>query len=141
MSALATIAISSLAEQAGVDVTTVDAYEKLGLISKPRRAAGGLRLYRTDDIDRVTFIRRTQELGFSMQAIRELLDMTDRTSSTCGDVYEVAQRHLLDIRRRREDLARLEAMLAPLVSACPRQGSVDLCPIVNALSHPVSAGP
>lgn len=141
MSALATIAISSLAEQAGVDVTTIDAYEKLGLISKPVRAVGGLRLYRTDDIDRVTFIRRTQELGFSMQAIRELLDMTDRTSSTCGDVYEVAQRHLLDIRRRREDLARLEAMLAPLVSACPRQGSVDLCPIVNALSHPVSASP
>ena len=136
MSALATIALGALAEQAGVDVATIHAYERLGLIPKPRRVAGGLQLYRTTDIARVTFIRRTQELGFSLRAIGELLDMTDRPSSTCGDVHEVAQRHLLDIRRRRDDLARLEAMLAPLVSACPRQGSVDLCPIVNALSRP-----
>ena len=135
MSALATIALGALAEQAGVDAATIRDYERLGLIDKPRRAAGGLQLYRVDDVARVTFIRRTQELGFSMPAIRELLDMTDKSSSTCGDVHDVAQRHLLDIRRRRDDLARLEAMLAPLVSACSRKGSVDLCPIVSALSH------
>lgn len=135
MSALATIALDALAEQAGVDAVTIRAYERLGLIDKPRRAAGGLQLYRVDDVARVTFIRRTQELGFSMPAIRELLDMTDKSSSTCGDVHDVAQRHLLDIRRRRDDLARLEAMLAPLVSACSRQGSVDLCPIVSSLSR------
>lgn len=136
MSALATIVLGALAEQAGVDAATVRAYERLGLIAKPRRAAGGLTLYRVDDVGRVTFVRRTQELGFSMQTIRELLDMTDIASSTCGEVHEVAQRHLMDIRRRRDDLARLETMLSPLVSACPRKGSVDLCPIVNALSHP-----
>ena len=84
MSALATIALNALAEQAGVDAATIRAYERLGLIDKPRRAAGGLQLYRVDDITRVTFIRRTQELGFSMPAIRELLDMTDKASSTCG---------------------------------------------------------
>lgn len=136
MSALATIALGALAEQAGVDVATIRSYERLGLIPKPRRAFGGLHLYRVADITRVTFIRRTRELGFSLRTIGELLAMTDKSSSTCGDVHEVAQRHLLDIRRRRDDLARLEAMLAPLVSACPRQGGVDLCPIVNALSHP-----
>lgn len=136
MSALATIALGALAEQAGVDVATICAFERLGLIPKPRRAAGGLQLYRLDDIARITFIRRTQELGFSMPAIRELLDMTDKSSSTCGDVHEVAQRHLLDIRRRRDDLARLETMLAPLVSACPRKGGIDLCPILGTLSRP-----
>jgi DNA-binding transcriptional MerR regulator len=136
MSALATIALGALAEQAGVDVATIRAYERLGLIHKPRRAVGGLQLYCVDDVARVSFIRRTQELGFSMPAIRELLGMTDKASSTCGDVHEVAQRHLLDIRRRRDDLARLEAMLAPLVSACPRKGSVDHCPILSALSRP-----
>jgi len=136
MSALATIALGALAERSGVDVATIRAYERLGLIHKPRRAAGGLQLYRTDDITRLTFIRRTQELGFSIQAIGELLKITDKSSGTCGDIYDLAQRHLLDIRRRREDLARLETMLAPLVSACPRQGSIERCPIVNALSHP-----
>lgn len=136
MSALATIALGALAQQAGVDAETIRAYERLGLIHKPRRAAGGLQLYRTDDVARVTFIRRTQELGFSIPAIRELLEITDKSSGTCGDVHDLAQRHLLDIRRRREDLARLEAMLAPLVSACPRKGGIEHCPIVNALSHP-----
>ncbi len=136
MSALATIALGALADQAGVDAATIRAYERLGLIHKPRRAAGGLQLYRVDDVARVTFIQRTQELGFSMQAIRELLDMTDKSSSTCGDVHDVAQRHLLDIRRRRDDLARLEAMLEPLVSACPRKGGIDLCPILSNLSRP-----
>lgn len=136
MPALATIAVGALAKQAGVDVATIRAYERLGLIHKPRRAAGGLQLYRTEDIARLTFIRRTQELGFSIEVVRELLEMTDKASTSCGDVHDVAQRHLLDIRRRREDLARLEAMLAPLVSACPRKGGAVHCPILNALSHP-----
>jgi MerR family mercuric resistance operon transcriptional regulator len=136
MSALATIAIGALAEQAGVDVAKIRAYEKLGLIPRPRRTVGGLQLYRTDDVSRVTFVRRTQELGFSLQAIRELLAMTEKSTSTCGDVHVLAERHLEDIRRRREDLERLEEMLSPLVAACPRKGSVDHCPIVNALSHP-----
>ncbi len=135
MSALATIALDALAEQAGVEAATIRAYERLGLIARPRRAAGRLQLYRTEDVARVTFIQRTQELGFSIPAIRELLDMTARSSSTCGDVHDLAARHLEDIRRRREDLARLEAMLAPLVAACPRQGSIEHCPIVNGLSH------
>lgn len=138
MSALATIAVGALAQQAGVDVATIHYYEGLGLIDKPRRAAGGLQLYRTTDVARVTFIRRTQELGFSTDAIRELLGMTEKGRHTCGDVHEVAERHLLDIRRRLDDLARLERMLAPLVAACPQTGSAAHCPILNALSHPAS---
>lgn len=136
MSALATIAVGALAQQAGVDVATIHYYEGLGLIDKPRRTAGGLQLYRTTDVARVTFIRRTQELGFSTEAIRELLGMTEKGRHTCGDVHEVAERHLLDIRRRLDDLTRLERMLAPLVAACPQKGSTVHCPILNALSHP-----
>ncbi len=135
MSALATIAIGALAQQAGVDVTTIHFYERLGLIDRPRRAAGGLQLYRTTDVARLTFIHRARELGFSTEAIRELLGMTEQGTRNCGDVHDIAQRHLLDIRRRLQDLARLEGMLAPLVSACPQKGSVVHCPILNALSQ------
>jgi MerR family mercuric resistance operon transcriptional regulator len=134
MSALATITVGALAQQAGVDVAIIHSYERLGLIDKPR-STGGLRLYRTSDVARVTFIRRTQELGFSVEAIRELLGLT-KGRHTCGNVHDVAERHLLDIRRRLDDLTRLESMLAPLVAACPKTGSVAHCPIVNALSHP-----
>ncbi|OFX01985.1 MAG: hypothetical protein A3D94_10170 [Alphaproteobacteria bacterium RIFCSPHIGHO2_12_FULL_66_14] len=136
MSALATIAVGALVEQAGVDIATLRFYERLGLIDKPRRTAGGLQLYRTSDIARVIFIRRTLELGFSTESIRELLAMTEDSSHACRDVHEVAARHLLDIRRRLDDLARLEKMLAPLVSACPQEGGTADCPILNALSHP-----
>lgn len=138
MPALPTIAIDALAEQAGVDLATIRAYERLGLLGKPRRLPGGLQLYRTDDIARVTFIRRAQELGFTLETIRELFDITTKGTRSCADVHEVAQRHLEDIRRRREDLMRMEAVLAPLVSACPQKGHVDDCPIMNALSHPVA---
>ena len=136
MSALATITIGSLAEQAGVDITTIIHCEGLGLIEKPRRTVGGLKLYRTSDVERLTFIRRTKELGFSTDAIRELLGITGKGPHTCGSVHAIAERHLLDIRRRLADLTRLESVLAPLVEACPQTGSTAQCPIVNALSHP-----
>lgn len=135
MSALATITVGALAQQAGVDVALIHSYERLGLIDKPR-SAGRLRLYRTSDIARATFIRRTQELGFSVEAIRELLGLAAKGRHTCSNVHDVAEKHLLDIRRRLDDLTRLESMLAPLVAACPKTGSVAHCPIVNALSHP-----
>jgi MerR family mercuric resistance operon transcriptional regulator len=137
MSALATITIDALAEQAGVDIATILHCQRLGLIEKPRRTVGGLMLYRTDDISRLTFVRRTRELGFSTDDIRELLGLTKGGPHTCSNVHDVAERHLVDIRRRLADLARLESVLAPLVSACPQTGSVNHCPIVNGLSHPV----
>ena len=87
MSALATITVGALAQQAGVDVAIIHSYERLGLIDKPR-SAGGLRLYRTSDVARVTFVRRTQELGFSVEAIRELLGLTAKGRHTCGNVHE-----------------------------------------------------
>lgn len=137
MTALPTISIAALSEQAKVDADTIRAYERLGLLCKPRRLPGGLMLYRTDDVSRVTFIRRAQELGFSLETIRELFDITTKGTRSCADVHVVASRHLEDIRQRREDLTRMEAVLAPLVSACPQKGHVDDCPIMNALSHPV----
>jgi len=137
MPALATITIDALAEQAGVDIATILYCQRLGLIDKPRRTVGGLMLYRTDDVSRLTFVRRTKELGFSMDAIRELLGMGGNGLHTCSNVHDVAERHLVDIRRRLADLARLESVLAPLVSACPKTGSAAQCPIVNALSHPM----
>jgi len=136
MSALATITVGALAEQAGVDIATIVHCERLGLIDKPRRTVGGLRLYRTTDVARLTFIRRAKELGFSTETIRELLVMTGTGPQTCSNVHDIAERHLLDIRRRLADLARLEGALAPLVSACSQTGSGAQCPIVNALSHP-----
>ena len=136
MSALATITVGALSRKSGVDVETNRSYERLGLIAKPRRAAGGLQLYRTEDAARLTFIRRARELGFDVDSIRELLGIDQKRSRTCREIYEVADRHLTDIRSRLADLMRMESALAPLVNACPRQGGAAACPILSTLSHP-----
>jgi MerR family mercuric resistance operon transcriptional regulator len=134
MPALATITVDVLSEKAGVDTSAIEAFEQLGLIARPRRK-GGLRLYSPDDVHRLIFIRRAQELGFLLDTIGELLRLASKPSA-CGDLHEIAERHLADIRRRRSDLERIEKVLAPLVSSCPRKGGVSGCPIVSALSHP-----
>ena len=75
MPALATLPFASLAEKSGVDVDTLKNYERLGLLSKPRRPASGLILYPADEDRRVTFIKRSFELGFSADAIREMVSL------------------------------------------------------------------
>lgn len=136
MPALATLPFASLAEKSGVDVDMLKNYERLGLLSKPRRPANGLILYPADEDQRVTFIKRSFELGFPADAIREMLSLGRARQKSCKDIYAIAERQLADIRRRIEDLARIEQMLAPLVESCPRRGNITDCSIVNALSHP-----
>lgn len=139
MPALATLPIAALAEKAGVDTETIAGYERLGLLSKPRRLANGLILYPGDEDARVTFIRRSFELGFSPDAVREMLGVGRTRSMDCGDIYRIVERRLADIRRRLAELQRMEQVLAPLLETCPQRGRLANCSIVNALSNPVVA--
>jgi len=136
MPALATLPIDSLAKKSGVDADTLKAYERLGLLSKPCRPANGLILYPADEDRRVTFIKRSFELGFSVDAIREMVSLGRGKQKSCKDIYAIAERRLADIRRRIDDLARIERTLAPLVESCPQRAKIADCSIVNALSHP-----
>lgn len=135
MPALATLSFASLADKSGVDTDTLRSYDRLGLISRPRRTNNGLKLYPTDEAERVTFIRRSLELGFSVQSTREMLDISRRKSFSCNDIYAIAERQLSDIRRRLADLKCMEAALTPLVESCPRDGRGN-CTIISALSGP-----
>lgn len=141
MPALATLPFASLAEKSGVDVDTLKKYERLGLLSKPRRPASGLILYPADEDRRVTFIKRSFELGFSAEAIHDMVSLGRGKQKSCKDIYAIAERQLADVRRRLDDLARIERTLAPLVESCPRRGNVMNCSIVNALSHPSARSP
>lgn len=136
MPALATLSLAVLADKSGVDADTIRSYNRLGLISRPRRTPNGLQLYPADEAERVTFIRRALELGFPVPSIREMLGIGRRKSLSCGDIYAIAERQLSDIRRRLADLKGMEAALAPLVDSCPRGGGLGNCTIVNALSRP-----
>lgn len=138
MPALATLSLEALAEKSGVDRDTLRSYDRLGLISRPRRTPNGLQLYPADEAERVTFIRRSLELGFPVPSIREMLGLGlgRRKSLSCGDVYAIAERQLREIRRRLADLKGMEDALSPLVESCPRAGDLGNCSIVNALSRP-----
>jgi MerR family mercuric resistance operon transcriptional regulator len=136
MPALATLSLEALAEMSGVDTDTLRSYARLGLISRPRRTSNGLQLYPADEAERVTFIRRSLELGFPVPSIREMLGLGRRKSLSCDDVYAIAERQLRDIRRRLADRKGMEDALSPLVESCPRVGSLGNCTIVNTLSRP-----
>ena len=135
MPALATISLAVLADKSGVDTETLSSYDRLGLISRPRRTPNGLNLYPADEAERVTFVRRSLELGFPVSSIRAMLGIGRKKSLSCSDVYAIAERQLSDIQRRVADLKRLEAALAPLVESCPRGGGLGNCTIVAALSR------
>src|SRR5260370_12368543 len=113
MPALAPATIAGLARRAGVDVETIRSYERMGLLPKPRRRLGrsGDAAYHSEHLERLTFIRRATELGFSLEAIGDLLGITGGLR-TCGDVYHVADRQLAEIPPRLPDLARIDAALA-----------------------------
>src|SRR6516164_8298104 len=101
MPALAPATIAGLAKSVGVDVETIRSYERMGLLPKPRRRPGrsGDAAYHQEHLERLTFIRRAVELGFSLEAIGELVGLSGGLR-TCGDIYAVAERQLSDIRRR-----------------------------------------
>ena len=135
MASLPTIPIAALADKSGVPVDTIKSYQRLGLLSRPRRI-GALPLYPPEEAGRITLIHSALQLGFSVPALRQLLGVGRKGRGGCADVYVIAERHLNDVRRRRAELERIERLLAPLVETCPRCGPVDDCNIIAALSHP-----
>jgi MerR family mercuric resistance operon transcriptional regulator len=124
--------IGELAEMAGVNLETVRYYERIGLMPRPERTAGGHRNYESQHVKRLSFIRRSRELGFTIDQVRGLLQLVDGRRYTCGEVQAIAFRHIAYIRRKIADLRHLEESLADLAARCKRD-QVPECPIVDAL--------
>lgn len=134
MTALQTFPIGVLSSRSGVNVETIRYYERIGLLAKPLRTAGGYRLYRSADIERLAFIRRTRGLGFSLDDVRRLLDLADGRSRSCRRVKDIAATHLTDVRAKLDDLHRMERVLADLVTACA-DGTLPNCPLLESLAR------
>jgi MerR family copper efflux transcriptional regulator len=124
--------IGRLAAQASVSVDTVRYYERSQLLPPPTRTASGYRIYPAGLVERLRFIRRAKELGFSLDEIRELLALSDRRGKGVAAIRAIAARRLVDIEARLAELARLRDGLEQLVDACPGHGDPAECPIINA---------
>lgn len=126
--------IGELASQAGSKVETVRYYEKAGLMPEPPRTEGGHRLYAHSHLKRLVFIRRSRELGFPIEQVRQLLKFIDEPSHTCGEVKTLAVRQTREVQRKIADLKRLQTALNEMAVKCEGGSyTVDNCPIINAL--------
>ena len=129
--------IGEVAERSGCHPETVRYYERIGLLPAPPRTAGGYRDYRPADADRLRFISRGRELGFSLEEIRSLLGMAEDDGLSCQDVDRLARGHLLDIRNRLNDLQRMASELERVIGSCSG-GERGQCAILDTLRHPPS---
>jgi MerR family transcriptional regulator, mercuric resistance operon regulatory protein len=121
--------IGTLARATGVQVETIRFYQRRGLLGLPRRPAGGVRRYGEDAAARLTFIKRAQDIGFTLAEIAELL----RLERGCRDAHDLASAKLATIERRMADLARMRKTLRELVGRC-ESGKSAACPIIEALA-------
>lgn len=126
------VAIGALSKRTGCKVETIRYYEHVGLLPAPARSAGGYRLYGTDHLKRLTFIRRARALGFSIDEVRTLLRLADERERSCARARAVAAGHLEDVRAKIADLKTMERVLKETVARCASGKGSD-CPLIEAL--------
>lgn len=129
---MAEFSIGALSRESSVNIETIRYYEKIGVMPKPARSLGGYRLYTSDHLKRLTFIRRGRELGFSLDELRDLLRLVDGHDYTCAEVRTLTLDHVASIRQRIADLRRLERVMTAVASQCSGRKVPD-CPIIDAL--------
>lgn len=126
--------ISELAQRAGVNVQTVRYYERRGLLRDPRGRGDGYREYSGTTLERLRFIRRAQELGFTLAEIEELLALRLGRGTTAADVKARAARKIVEVEEKLRDLQRIRDALTHLAGQCRGgQGPVGECPLLDAL--------
>ena len=131
--ALQEFSIGELSQRTGVNIETIRYYEKIRLLPPPPRTKGGHRVYPGAHLKRLLFIRRSRELGFTLDEIRNLLGLVEG-GYTCREVQEAALAHLKNVRRKITDLRRMEWTLAETATQC-KGGRAPDCPIVDVLSR------
>lgn len=124
---------AALARRTGCNLETIRYYEKIGMMPEPPRTEAGYRVYDDRHVERLRFILRARELGFSLDDIRGLLSLVDRGTQTCAEVKERTERHLADVREKIADLKRIERVLADTAAQCSGDELPD-CPVLEALT-------
>jgi MerR family mercuric resistance operon transcriptional regulator len=119
--------IGELARSVGVSVETIRYYQRIGLLELPQKPYGGIRSYGTEDLQRVRFIRRAQHLGFSLDDICALLELS---SSDCEQVQKLAAEKL-----KLGQLRRIESVLTKTLEQCVKRKGYQPCPVIESLTE------
>jgi MerR family transcriptional regulator, mercuric resistance operon regulatory protein len=128
--------IGEVASRAGVNIETLRYYERRGLLPEPDREASGYRRYQDESVRVVRFIKRAQELGFSLADIEELLRLADGGPASCREVRELAAAKIAEVERRIESLEAMRRSLVALVKTCHRRApSSRECPLIESIEE------
>jgi MerR family mercuric resistance operon transcriptional regulator len=127
--------IGDVAKRAGVNLQTIRYYEQEGLLPRPPRLASGYRVFPDTAVRQVRFIKRAQELGFSLAEIRDLLSLRASAGANAQDVRSRARAKIADIEDKIRSLQAMKDALATLAERCPGCGPLSDCPILDALDE------
>ena len=125
--------IGELAKTTGIGIDAIRFYERHGLLPEPKRRESGYRTYAVDDVHLLQFIARAKQLGFSLQEIRELLELSNARDTDVASVKAATEKKLQDVERRLAEMTRIRDGLRTLIERCPGHGSPENCPILGAL--------
>ena len=122
---------SEVATKAQVNVQTLRYYERRGLLAEPQRTSSGYRVYTPDAVQVVRFVKRAQQLGFTLDDIEDLLHLADGGPDSCQEAKAMARSRIADLQRRIEELAGMRVALARLVDTCDQPRRKRECPILH----------
>ena len=124
--------IGELSRQTGCKVETIRYYERIEILPPPARTEGGHRVYNESHFKRLNFVLRARRLGFSLEDVRRLLELSDGEGETCEHVERMATDRLTQVRNKMSDLVLMEEGLDGMVKEC-RTGTTPQCPLIDAL--------
>lgn len=119
---MSTLTIGKLAKACDVKVDTVRYYERKGLLLPLERTESGYRVYSTDSVKRLRFVRKAQSLGFTLEEIRELLELSEQPEADCSDIRDKASKKIEEVEKRIFDLVSIKESLTELSEFCPGKG-------------------
>ncbi|WP_068080991.1 MerR family transcriptional regulator [Polycladidibacter stylochi] len=127
------LTIGELSRETGIKVPTIRYYEQKGLLKTPVRTEGNQRRYEPSDLQRLRFIRHARELGLTMEAVTELLQLNENPQLSCHKAHEIACAHLASVRQRISQLMLLEKELSEITQAC-HENTMAECRIIKSLA-------
>lgn len=132
--------IGHLARRASVNVETVRYYERRGLVPRPQRSRSGYRQYGEETVDRIRFIKRAQNLGFSLKEIGELLELRVHSVTACAAVERKTRAKIALVDQKVRELSRMREVLHRLVAACQAKTPTAECPILETIEEEARGG-
>ena len=136
------IQIEELAQLSGLTIDTIRFYERRGLLKRPPRSEGGFRLFSSQDVTRLKFVRRAQALGFSLGEVRDLLILRDEHTEPCSHVRNLLESKLEIVRYKTEEMRVLEGELKDALRKCNREmkkrpaSHRKVCPVLEKVGRP-----